>query len=362
MRVKFIPISTMAIGHLAGELDCYIKEGILDLRPQYRAVLLALKKDVVNQYFLGYWRKRILIIQNPILCILLSPFCRSMLTRYRVEKYFCGHFENASFPEIQRKYYGRPPILSLTNFDRNRGWKVLRNLGLPSDAWFACVHCRENGFGMHKNKETLRNVDINNYLSAMQEIVDRGGWVIRVGDPTMKSIPKMRNVIDYAHLSVKSDWMDVFLCASCKFFLGSNSGLSNLASVFGVLTAAANISGPISAILPYGPDDIAIPKLIWSIKENRYLSFKEIFSTSIGNFRTDSLYKEHSIIAVENSSEDVKGLAIEALEKVNGLVNYSEEDHCLQERFKSLMNETHYSYGAVSRVGAKFLQKYQYLL
>ncbi len=362
MNIKFIPISTLAIGHLAGELDCYVKEGILGLRPQYRSVLLVLRKNVANQHFLNYWRKYILIIENPVLYFLLGPLRRSVLSRYNVEKYFCGDYTGVAFPAIQKQYYGRPPVLSLTDLDRKRGWKLLHDLGMREGAWFVCVHCRENGYGYHKHKESLRNVDVDSYFLAMQEIVARGGWVVRVGDPTMKPIPKMKNVIDYAHLGVKSDWIDVFLCASCRFFLGSNSGLSNLASVFGVASGITNIAGPVSAVFPYGPQDIGIPKLIWSKKEKRYLGFKEILTSAIGNFRTDLLFAKYNIRVIDNSPEDIRDVALEVLERLEGKISYSEEDEKLQQRFKSLMNAAHFSYGAISRVGRSFLRKYEYLL
>jgi putative glycosyltransferase (TIGR04372 family) len=184
----------------------------------------------------------------------------------------------------------------------------------------------------------------------MREIVDRGGWVIRIGDPAMKEIPKMRNVIDYVHLDIKSDWMDVFLCASCKFLLGSNSGLTVLANVFGVNGAVANIAGPVSAVLPYGPLDIGIPKLIRSKDKGRYLTFKEIFSSPIGDFPDDYLFSANNIEAVENSPDDIKGLMLEMLDRSEGRLKYSQEDELLQARFKSLMNPGHYSYGAISRL------------
>ena len=41
-------------------------------------------------------------------------------------------------------------------------------------------------------------------------------------------------MIDYACSDLRSDWMDIFLCAQCRFFIGCQSGLSAVPSVFGV--------------------------------------------------------------------------------------------------------------------------------
>ncbi len=362
MNIKFIPVHTAAMGHLVGELECYIKEGLLELRPFYWSIVLAPCQNVANPHVLNYWKKYVHIIQNPILCFILGPLRRSSLVRYNVEKYFCGDSKGVAFPAIQKQYYGRPPVLSLTDYDRERGWQALREAGIPEDAWFVCVHCREGGQLGFLQGQTHRDVDVDNFIPAIEEITKRGGWVIRMGDASMKPISAMKNVIDYAHLNIKSDWMDVFLCASCRFFFGSNSGLSNLSSVFGVPSAITNIAGPVSAVLLYGPDDIGIPKLLSSLKEQRHLSFKEIFSSSIGNIREDSLFDAHGIRVVDNSPEDIKAVVIEMLDRLDGKIQYSDEDERMQEDFKSLMNPSHFSYGAISRVGRDFLRKYQYLL
>lgn len=53
---------------------------------------------------------------------------------------------------------------------------------------------------------------------------------------------------------------------------------------------------------------------------------------------------------------------MEMLDRTENRLFYTLEDERLQERFKSLMNPSHYSYGAISRVGRDFLRKYSFLL
>lgn len=370
MNIRFIPVNYAVIGHLALEVDCYLKEGILGLHPQYKTILPVFRKDTANAHLLSYWKKYVYIMDNPLLFALLwGSLRRNKFLSYNMGNYLtygkdrAGNFMTRLYPSIQKQYYGRSHLLSLTDFDRKRGWETLCRIGVPENAWFVCVHCREKGYGYRRGREPspLRDVTVSNYFPAIQEIVDRGGWVIRIGDPSMSPIPKMKNVIDYAHLDIKSDWMDIFLCAACKFFLGSNSGISLLANVFGVRTAIANMSGPISAVLLYGQEDIGIHKLVWSIREKRYLSFEEIFSSPVANFPDEESFTANGLSVIENSPEDIKDLAIEMMESMEGRLKYTEEDERLQKRFKSLMNSTHYSTGAISRVGRDFLRKYDYL-
>lgn len=353
------------IGHLALEPDCYVKGGILGLHPRYVGVLLADRNRVANRSLLEYWKQYLTIIASPFLCRLLAP-----LGDFRAARFDVGHYASivdttAGYPAIQSRWGDRAPLLSLSERDRERGQHVLRQLGLSDEDWYVCVHCRERGYfqtiGEDEGNHDYRNADPYSYIPAMQAIVERSGWCIRLGDPTMKPLPPMERVIDYAHLGIRSDWMDIFLCASCGFLLGSSSGLYNVANIFGVPCAVAN-QAPMSVVLPYGPRDIGIPKLLWSLKEQRYLSFKEVLNSPIGNFRYTPLYTEAGVQVIDNSPDDIRDLALEMLERTEGTLTYTAEDERLQERFKSLMKPGHYSYKATSRVGRDFLRKYAMLL
>jgi putative glycosyltransferase (TIGR04372 family) len=261
---------------------------------------------------------------------------------------------------IQAAYAGRPPLLQLTDEHRTRGIACLRQLGVPDGAWFVCVHCREPGYAPGEKQE-YRDGDVDNYRLAMATIVERGGWCVRMGDPTMTHLPKMDCVVDYAHSDLRSDWMDVFLAASCRFFLGSASGLTNVASVFGVPSAIAN-QAPLSVVFPGGGFDIGIPKLFWSREKGRPLTFAEVLSCSLGDARFQPCYDDAGITIIDNSPEDIRDVTFEMLEFVDGTLLYSPEDEHRQAQLKSLFKPGHYSFGARSRAGRAFLRKYESLL
>lgn len=360
LGVRFVPIYVERIGHLACEPDCYIKEGLLGLRPKYREIVLAPEDKVVNLHLLSYWRRYLRIITSPRICSLLTPLASEEILRFDSARYAVAINDTALIFAIEAKYGLRPPLLALSEEDRERGWSYLRKLGMPEGSWFVGIHCREKGY-IHGPEHDFRNSDIHNYLLAMQAIIERGGWCIRVGDPTMKPLPRMERVIDYAHLDIKSEWMDVFLCASSRFFLGGNSGLAAVAAIFGVPCAFTNLA-PLSVVYPFGINDIGIPKLIRSSMEKRYLPFKEILDSPIGNFRFTKLYEEAGVRLEENSPEDIRDLVLEMLDITEGKAIYTGEDEDLQQRFRFLIKPGHYSYGAASRVGKNFLRKYSWLL
>lgn len=362
LNIKFLNVLVSRIGHLCVEPDCYLKEEILGEHPKFKALILAPRGSVANEHILSYWKPYIKFISSPLLCAILKPLTNNRFTTYNILRYANVINYAADYPRIQARYNksGRGALLALTDLDICRGRDLLQKLGMPRDAWFVCVHCREEGY-ISGEGQTYRNADITSYLPAIEAIIERGGWVVRLGDPSMKKFPTNKYIIDYAHSDDKSDWADVFLGAACKFFLGSASGLSGISHVFGIPSAITN-QAPISVVLPYLSKDLGIPKLFYSQAEGRYLNFVELFGSSIGNFRFDSLYKEAGICVIDNTSEDIKELAMEMLDRIDSRIDYTAEDDILQNNFKLLMNSNHYSCNSPARVGRAFLKKYSFLL
>ena len=185
--------------------------------------------------------------------------------------------------------------------------------------------------------------------------------MIRVGDPSMKPIREADHVVDYVHSPLKSERADVLLAASCRFFLGCSSGLCCVPLIFGRPSVVVQ-QAPVGIVLPLGPGDIGIPKLLWSTKEDRQLRFNEILGSKLGSLRFDHQFEEAGVRVVDNSPEDIEGATAEMLDWLDGRATYTDRDRELQERFKSLMSPDHYSYGAPSRVGREFLRKHAALL
>jgi len=357
-----VTVFTDRIGHLAAEIDCFLKEKALGRLPDHYWFVLAPPHRISNRALLEYWRPHIRILTSPWLCGLLSSMTwwRGLMT-LDVSHYVLRLNSTAVYYEVCAEWGNRFPLLRLSQADHEKGRNVLEAMGMPRDAWFICVQAREGGFSpvdeiLHQH----RNSDILRLVPAMEFIASRGGWCVRMGDPTTIPLPPLPKTIDYAHHPAKSEWLDVFLCASCRFFFGNSSGLSIVSSIFGVPCALANMI-PLSN-LGYSPQDVSIPKLLRRKGESRHLSFGEIFRSPLADYRLAKLYQDAGIEVEENSAEDILALAREMCDRVEGRMVYDDTDTALQRRFHALLRPGHYGYGAASRVGAAFLRKYERLL
>ncbi|HSW71123.1 MAG TPA: TIGR04372 family glycosyltransferase, partial [Gammaproteobacteria bacterium] len=96
------------------------------------------------------------------------------------------------------------------------------------------------GFG-----QAIRNSgDLETYLDAIRYITAQGGWVIKLGGPKAPALPKMAQVIDYARSQVKSELLDLYLVRHARFFIGTTSGLTNVAISFNLPCALVNCASP----------------------------------------------------------------------------------------------------------------------
>ena len=352
------------IGETAHQFDLYVKMGILGWGPSSQGTLI-IHENIANPCLLKYWQRYIRIIHHPILNrFLIYPLISFIQYNTAITKMPDGKVVHGNIAHIavqkQWENESRPPLLALSSSHHERGWNCLEQLGIPRGSWFVCLHVREAGSFKGENfaHNAYRNADINTYLMAVKTIVENGGWIIRMGNQTTKPLPPMEHVIDYAHSDVRSDWMDIFCCAECRFFLGSTSGLFLVSFNFGVPCALANFT-PMKE-LPWSKKDIFIPKLYWSKTEERYLTFKEALAPGIGDCYDGRFFEESGIKLIDNTQEEINDLVLEMMGRFNGNLEYTEEDEILQEEFRTLL--PYKDYGISSRVGMKLLRQHTKLL
>lgn len=356
-----VPVHVARIGHLASEVDAFLKDRTMGNLGQKRWFLLAPPNQISNLALLEYWKDHLPIIPNPWKCAILSAMTKHGLMSQNIKHYVLALRGTASYYSIQAAWGKRPPILTLKPEHRHLGQRVRADLGLPENAWFVAIHAREGGFSpVDEAAHSYRNSSIDRLIPSIQEIHKRGGWAIRMGDPTMSEIPTIAGLIDYAKHPLRSDLMDLILCAECRFFLGNSSGLFLVSTIFGVPCALANMVP--ASVLGYSGKDISIPKLIWSQEQKRYLSFPEIFTSKISNFRMTKLFEYSALIPEENSAEDILELTREMLDRLEGRWQENQENNVLEEKFKKLLQPGHYGFGASSRIGSAFLKRYESLL
>jgi putative glycosyltransferase (TIGR04372 family) len=364
--VRVINLNYTRIGHLVVEPEIYQKKRILGQLPWHLTLIFAPVKKVANKHILQYINhlKKLKVLTSSFSCFLFQTFWLFPFLRVRTNDYAIADKKTSEWATIASIWDNRPPILTLTNEDKEFGKAMLEKMGLPKDAWFICIHVREGGYSPHDEKyHSFRNADIHSFVSTIDLIHRKGGYCIRMGDASMTRMPNIEGLIDYAHSDFRSDRMDVIICGGCRFFLGTASGLLHLASIFGVPVALTNLA-PISMALPSSSCDRSIFKL-YASRDDGLLKFNEIFANESSNYRHSEDFSKNGISLIDNSSDEIEMICEEMLaltSKNSTYINFDNKEEELQQKFKQIMKPGHYTYGAPGRVCNSFLEKYEDLL
>ena len=198
-----------------------------------------------------------------------------------------------------------------------RGETLLGNLGLSPSDWYVCLHARESS-SMGDTTGEYRNQEINNCIPAIEHIRSLGGYVIRMGDPSMKPLSSMSGTVDYAHSKYRSSFADLYLCSRARFFIGCTSGLRNIVALFEKPMLDLNVY-PLSP-LDVSPKSLTIFKRVYSENEERYISLREMLEDPTLYFRfRDAEYRDAGLRIVENTP-------LEILRAVQEMLGFLSED------------------------------------
>ncbi|WP_316190127.1 TIGR04372 family glycosyltransferase [Bradyrhizobium sp. SZCCHNS2096] len=125
---------------------------------------------------------------------------------------------------------------------QDRFHRMRESWGMKPEDWYVCLHTRD---ASHYSEvagtgQTHRNSPIEPFVEAIRSITDKGGWVIKVGGPNSPKLPPLDRAIDYARSGFRSELMDICLIRHARAFIGTTSGLTNVAVSFGIPSAIVN--------------------------------------------------------------------------------------------------------------------------
>ena len=262
------------------------------------------------------------------------------------------------------------PQLSFTEEEERKGRDVLSGMGIDSETPFVCFHTRDKAYldiiHSHQTREQWsyhdhRDCDINNYELGIRYLADFGYIALRTGQVVKSELSYADNVriIDYS-CNYRNDFADMYLNARCAFFVGGCSGLREVPQIFNVPMVEPNII-PLRYV-PRGDKSLFIPKKLWDKQRKRLLTFPEILSNGIDDWKKAQRYVDGNIEIIENTSHEILDVVKEMNKRHNGTWIGENEDEELQDRFRSLFLPDHPYHGFPSRIGAEFLRQNRSLL
>lgn len=257
-----------------------------------------------------------------------------------------------------------PPHVSFLPGELAEARHQLMALGIPADAEFVCLHNRDAHYlttalpRVDWSYHDYRDSEIASYLLAAEALADRGYWVVRMGAGAAAPLESDHSrVIDYARSGHRSDLLDIYLAARCRFFLSTGSGIDGVAEMFRRPQLYVN-HVPIGNAHTWLPSSMVIFKHHLDAVTGEPLALKDILQR--GTMYADELryYTDASVILEDNSAEEIRDAAIDMDNYLADPTCLSEEDDRLNATFWSHfpLDPARHSAGLRMRVPGSFLR------
>lgn len=219
---------------------------------------------------------------------------------------------------------------------RRRGWR--------DGERFVCLLVRDSAYlsrhplHAHQNSarwsyHDYRDSDIRRYAEAIQALLDRGYWVMRMGKIMHEPVPiTHERLIDYPFLVDQSDLIDIWMSVNCAFFVSTGTGLDMLPIIYGKPVLFVNLL-PFGKLLSFA-DSISLPKNCYWKETGEMLTFQDHLSHA---HYTSEAYQRAGISVDELSTSELYDAFVEMADRVECNEHEDAQDAALQQQFWAML-------------------------
>ena len=209
------------------------------------------------------------------------------------------------------KSFKKKKILKFSKIDCIKKEKLLKNFGIDKRSdWYVVINVREN---LNSNFSSLRNANFKSYNKAINFIISKGGYVIRLGDKPLREIKNNNKFIDLSTTNLQTDLIP-FLIANCKFSIMTGSGPSIYSAVFNTPKLMTNWV-PLAEVDGTKIDHI-LPKMLY--RNGKIINFANRLKSPYGTNSDLSYYNQLNVKVTENSEDDILN-SVEEMYKIHVL-------------------------------------------
>jgi putative glycosyltransferase (TIGR04372 family) len=350
-------LSSTRIGHLALNTDHFLRRrqlGIYPDGPFYCFICDPTK--LANHQLLIMWKRLLPICKSRVLT---SVFLGMMPILKRTPFI-------QELPHNSNEYYefnNAEPSLYFTPDEIEKGRKLLNQMGIDLDKdTFVCIVARDDAYlkkfdpDNNWDYHNERNADIDSLIETAKYLIEKGFIVIRLGSIVKKPINfSHKKMIDYPYSEYRSDFLDIFLQAHCKFIIqAGTSGICDVATIFDKPMLAVDTSHP--GIIPLSKNCLYTPKKFKDSTTGNYLKFKDALKLEPFWYNPTDFGLESE----EISPQDILEVTKELLARVEGRFEYSPESERLIQAYHKLWGESGLPTSIVKTpIGIAWLKKNQ---
>jgi putative glycosyltransferase (TIGR04372 family) len=364
--IRFGWLQTHKIGHLPLEAEFYLCERKAGLQPA-RAIDLFFDRErgdgeVCNKQAMAMVERHLRV--HPMVKYLWQankrlPGAEKHIVHIRARDEDSVRDRHGLFEHI-------PVQIDFTAEERERGRALVSQMGVPPGAKYVCVHVRDALYwksrdpGIGSNSD-FRNCDINDFVPAIRALIARGYHVIRVGYPVGGPLAlDDAKFIDYS-LKFRSEFLDIYLAATCDFMISTGSGIDSIAYMFRRPILMCNIA-PAARVFSDKPWVVNLPKLHRRRGSATLMGFAEMVESGVGDFLNTEQFEAAQVDFLDAPPEVIRDAALEMADRVERIWQDAPDDEARQQAFWRLLNGHPLHLKIVGRISTTYLRAFRDLL
>ena len=311
VRFQLCVVGFHRYGHLALEPEIFLAEqeilktsGALPRRVVNVWSLGPVAKQS-NRYLASKWKQELLVFPSWLVSSLHS-----------VGSFFPFLKLNEPKLSVTGSMNGLDKTASHVSFKANEieeGKKRLVEIGVKPDKPYVCLIVRDGGH--YKSKGEIEsagyeflNFDINNFSGVADALIESGFQVIRMGSGSERPFTsKPDGVIDYALSRNRSEFLDVFIAATCEFAVSTQTGPDAVCMLFRRPVLYVDVT---SYCQFFFGSKIATWSPVRLMKNGKILNLSEVADSEIAWFKDPNSFSINGISQQKSSSNELRELVL----------------------------------------------------
>jgi putative glycosyltransferase (TIGR04372 family) len=296
-------------GHLALEPEIFLAEQEImkSTNASHRRVISIWSLGPVaqqsNTYLANKWKQELLVFPSWLVGSLHSvglifPFLKLNEPKLSITGSMNGLDKTA-------------PHISLKSKELKEGKRRLVELGVDLDKPYVCLIVRDGGH--YKSKGAIEssgyeliNFNINDFAGAAAVLVAAGYQVVRMGSGSEQPFTNAPSgVIDYASSNLRSEFLDVYLAATCAFAISTQTGPDAVCMLFRRHVLYVDVTR-------YGQFFFGSKIATWTparlLKDGKILNLSDVVNSEIAWFKDPNLFATNGISQQKSSEEELRDL------------------------------------------------------
>jgi len=203
------------------------------------------------------------------------------------------------------------PHISLTAKEFKEGKRHLVELGIDPDKPYVCLIVRDGGH--YKSKGDLESAgyellkfDINDFTGVAEVLIESGFQVVRMGSGSERPFTsKPDGVVDYALSKNRSEFLDVYLAATCEFAVSTQTGPDAVCMLFRRPVFYVDVTRYSQFF--FG-SKIATWTPVRLLKDGNVLHLSEVVNSAIAWFKDPNLFAVNGVSQQKSSEIELSDL------------------------------------------------------